>query len=56
MFRNMMPWTERLPGLFKLEREMPGLFERMFAMEEWPFGGEGFRPAPMWRKRPRSWK
>ncbi|MEY4176880.1 MAG: hypothetical protein RLY70_454 [Planctomycetota bacterium] len=44
MFRNMMPWTERLPGLFKLEREMPGLFERMFAMEEWPFGGEGFAP------------
>jgi HSP20 family protein len=27
-----------------LEREMPSLFERMFGMEEWPFGGEGFAP------------
>lgn len=43
MFRSLTPWSRRAPGLTSLEQEFPTLFERMFAMEEWPWG-EGFAP------------
>lgn len=44
MFRSIKPWTNRLPTMATMERELPHLFERWFGTEEWPGMMEGFNP------------